>query len=142
MKKLFTFMVLVISVFFLTGCGNNSSNLEDISFKELYTMVENKESFILEIYQDGCSHCAVFNPRFEKVLKEYNVTAKRLNCSYLTEEEYNQFIKDFNDNDDIGTPTVFFLVDGKEKSSMNRLSGEPSEKEIIRKLKQNEYIKD
>lgn len=142
MKKLFTLVILFASILLLAGCGSSNSKIEDISFKELYNLVENKESFILEIYQDGCSHCAVFNPRFEKVLEEYNVTAKRINCTHLTEEEYNQFIKDFNDNDDIGTPTVFFIVEGKEKSSMNRLSGEPSEKEIIRKLKQNEYIKD
>lgn len=143
MKKIVTFVILFVSILLLTGCGsNNSKYLEEISFDELYKMVENKETFILEIMQDGCSHCAVFTPRFENVLEEYKVHAKYINFSKLTEKQYKQFEKEFNNNEGIGTPTVIFFVNGKEKTSMNRLSGEPSEKEIIRKLKQNDYIED
>lgn len=143
MKKVLTLTILFISILLLTGCNNNNSKyLQEVSFKEFYTMIENKESFILEIMQDGCSHCAVFTPRFKSVLEEYQVNAKYINFTNLSEEQYNQFIKDFNDNENLGTPTVLFIVDGKEKSSMNRLAGEPSEKEIIRKLKQNEYIEE
>lgn len=132
---IFTFLLL------LTGCSNNSKYLKEISLDKLYDMVEAKETFILELSQDGCSHCAVFNPRFTKILKEYKVYANYINCSKLTENELEKFEKDFNNKKPIGTPTVLFFVDGHEKTSMNRLSGEPSEKEIIRKLKQNDYIK-
>lgn len=143
MKKVLTLTILFISILLLTGCNNNNSKyLQEVSFKEFYTMIENKESFILEIMQDGCSHCAVFTPRFKNVLEEHQVNAKYINFTKLSEEQYNQFIKDFNDSEDLGTPTVLFIVDGKEKSSMNRLAGEASEKEIIRKLKQNEYIEE
>lgn len=139
MKKIITFTLLLTFIIYLTGCSN-SKNLEQISFGEFYSMIESKESFILELSQEGCSHCAVFNPRFEKVLEEYNIAAKYLDVSKISEEQYNKFIEEFNDNEDIGTPTVLFIEEGREKTTMNRLSGEPSEKEIIRKLKQNNYI--
>lgn len=141
MKKIISFVILFVSILLLTGCGsNNNKYLQEISFDDLYTMVENKETFILEIMQDGCSHCAVFTPRFEKILEEYKVEAKYLNFSKISEKQLTEFFDDFNDGEKLGTPTVIFFVDGKEKTAMNRLSGEPSEKEIIRKLKQNEYI--
>ena len=135
-------MTILTFVLLLSGCSNNSKYLKEISLDKLYDMVENKETFILELSQDGCSHCAAFNPRFTKILEEYGVYANYINCTKLTEKELEQFEKDFNGGELIGTPTVLFFVDGHEKTSMNRLSGEPSEKEIIRKLKQNDYIKE
>lgn len=143
MKKIVIFIGIFVSVLSLTGCSSNSKYLKEISLNKLYKMTEEKETFILELSQDGCSHCAAFNPVFKKVLKEYEVEAKYLNISKLTEEEYNQFIKDFNDNNQkLGTPTVIFFTDGHEKTTMSRIVGEASEKEIIRKLKQHNYIKD
>lgn len=141
MKKITILLILFTSIILLTGCDNNTY-LKEISLKELYTMTENKETFILEISQDGCSHCAAFNPVFKKVLKENKVEAKYLNISKISEEEYYQFIEDFNSSESLGTPTVMFFTDGYEKTSMNRIIGEASEKEIVRKLKLNDYIKD
>lgn len=141
MKKILSITVLLISILLLTGCGSsNDKYLEDISYDELKELVENKETFILEVYQDGCSHCAVFTPRFKKVLKEYNITAKAINFAKITQEEYDEFSLEYGKN--IGTPTVMFFVEGNEKTKINRLVGEPSEKEIIRKLKQNGYIEE
>jgi len=141
MKKIITFLGITFVILLLTGCNNNKY-LQEISLKELYTKVENKETFILELSQDGCSHCASFTPTFKKVLKDNNVTAYNLNISKINEEEYFQFLKDFNNNESLGTPTVMFFVNGHEKTSMNRIIGSASEKEIIRKLKQNNYIEE
>lgn len=136
MKKILMFVLLTTLI--LTGCSNKENKyLENISFDKLTNLIESKESFVLEIYQDGCSHCTVFNPRFKSVLKEYEVSAKALNMSNLTEEEYNKFVDIFGS---LGTPTVIFIEDGIEKTKINRLVGEASKNEIIRKLKQNGYI--
>lgn len=135
MKKIL--MLLLLAILVLTGCSKDNKYLETISFDKLNDLIENKESFILEIYQDGCSHCSVFTPRFKSVLKEYEVNAKALNMSGLTEKEYNEFIDIFGS---LGTPTVIFIEEGAEKTKINRLVGEASKNEIIRKLKQNGYI--
>jgi len=142
MKKIITLIGIFITILLLAGCNSDSKYLQEISLKELYNKIENKETFILELSQDGCGHCAAFNPTFIKILEEYKVTAYYLNISNTTEDEYFQFLEDFNDNESLGTPTVMFFVDGHEKTSMNRIIGEASEKEIIRKLKQNKYIED
>lgn len=141
MKKIITLTILIFSCFLLIGCNNSSKYLKELSFNDLYKKIENKETFILEISQDGCSHCAAFNPVFKKVLEENQVTAHYLNVSKLNEEQYLMFLDDFNYGEDLGTPTVMFITDGHEKTKMNRLIGQASEKEITRKLKQNDYIK-
>jgi len=139
MKKLLLIFLLIIP-FFITGCNNEDNQyLETISFTKLTNLLKEKESFVLEIYQDGCSHCATFNPRFKSVLTEYKVNAKALNMSDLTEKEYNEFTSIFGS---LGTPTVIFIEDGNEKTKINRLVGAVSKKEIVRKLKQNGYIEE
>lgn len=139
MKKIVTFLVLLTTILLITSCGGNVY-LKEISLEDLYNKTKNEETFILEISQDGCSHCASFTPVFTKVLEDYNVTAYNLNMSRLSEDEYNKFIEEFNNNEDLGTPTVMFFTNGYEKTKMNRIIGSASEKEIIRKLKQNNYI--
>lgn len=141
MKKLAIITILLASVLLITGCSNEekSTYLKEVTFDELYEMMNNEKSFILEFVQDGCTHCAVFTPRFENVLEDYQIYAKQLNFSNITEEEYSQIVSDFGT---FGTPTVIFIENGKEKTTINRLTGEPSEKEIIRKLTQNGYIEE
>ncbi|MBQ7136619.1 MAG: thioredoxin family protein [Bacilli bacterium] len=141
MKKVITLIGLIFIILLLTGCNDNKY-LKEISLDELYTKTENKETFILELTQDGCSHCAAFAPTFKKVLKDYKITAYNLNISNMSEEEYFKFIEDFNNNESLGTPTVMFFVNGHEKTAMNRIIGSASEKEVIRKLTQNDYIKE
>ena len=141
MKKLAIITILLASVLLITGCSNEekSTYLKEVTFDELYEMMNNEESFILEFVQDGCTHCAVFTPRFENVLEEYQIEAKQLNFSNINEEQYSQIVRDFGS---FGTPTVVFIEKGKEKTTINRLTGKPSEKEIIRKLTQNGYIEE
>lgn len=141
MKKLAIITILLASVLLITGCSNEekSTYLKEVTFDELYEMMNNEKSFILEFVQDGCTHCAVFTPRFENVLEDYQIYAKQLNFSNITEEEYSQIVSDFGT---FGTPTVIFIENGKERTTINRLTGEPSEKEIIRKLTQNGYIEE
>lgn len=139
MKKVIYLVVITISLLLITGCGN-SSYLHNISFGKLNEKLDNGDSFILTIIQDGCSHCAIFKPRFESVLNEYKVNAYALNISTLSDEEYASFEDLFGTK--IGTPTTIIIENGQEKTKINRFSGESSKNEIIRKLKQNGYIEE
>ena len=140
MKKLLFFIILIIPILFITGCGNDTSKyLDEINFNELTKLIKEEKSFILEVYQDGCSHCSVFNPRFKAVLNEYEVNAKAINMTNLSNKEYEEFKEIFGI---LSTPTVIFIENGFEKTKINRLVGEASKKEIIRKLKQNGYIEE
>ena len=141
MKRILTLSILLISILTLTGCNNGSNYLKEVSLSELYNKVENKETFILELSQDGCGHCAAFNPVFKEVLANYQITAYYLNIGKISENDYYKFLEDFNNNESLGTPTVMFFTEGHEKTSMNRIIGNASEKELIRKLTQNGYIK-
>ena len=124
MKKIISFLFLIMACFCLTGC-NDSEVIKEIEYSDLETLIDNKDSFILEIVQTGCQHCGEFSPRFRTVLKNNNVTAYSLNLYNLNDEDMEKF----NDltTSVSGTPTVLYFEDGKETS--NRIYGAvPNEK--------------
>ena len=125
MKKKIKFLLIGIFIVFLTGCGSNSTIIE-VDYSKLEEMIDNKESFILEVVQTGCSHCEEFSPRFKAVLKTNDLEAYSLNLYNLTEEESEKFSK--LTTSVTGTPTVLFFKDGKETS--NKISGAVSNEKI------------
>lgn len=134
MKKLIILTLIVISTIMFTGCSNNNV-INEINFDELEEKIDNKDSFILEIIQTGCSHCEEFSPRFKAVLKTNNLEAYSLNIYNLNNEEREKF----NDLITIsGTPTVIFFEKGKEE---NRISGAVSNEKIEEELTEAGYIK-
>lgn len=137
MKKIILTITLIVSALLLTGCGNNTY-IEKIDYSQFQKMLENKESFILEIVQDGCSACEDFSPRFDKILKEHDIKAKSISTTTLSDTDE----KEFNNQYQItGTPTVIFFKDGVETSLLNRINGSRSDDVINSKLKANGYIK-
>ena len=135
MKKKIKFLLVGIFIIFLTGC-NNSNVITDINYNKLEELIDNKETFILEIVQTGCSHCEEFSPRFKAVLKTNNLEAYSLNLYNLNEEEK----KKFNELTTVsGTPTVLFFKDGKETS--RRISGSVDNDKIEETLQKAGYIK-
>ena len=124
MEKIISILFLIIVCFSLTGCSD-SEVVTEIEYSDLEEMIDNKDSFILEIVQTGCSHCEEFTPRFRAVLKDNNVTAYSLNLYNLNDEDREKF----NDltTSVSGTPTVLYFENGKETS--NRIYGAvPNEK--------------
>ena len=124
MKKIISILFLIIVCFSLTGCSD-SEVVTEIEYSDLEEMIDNKDSFILEIVQTGCSHCEEFTPRFRAVLKDNNVTAYSLNLYNVNDEDREKF----NDltTSVSGTPTVLYFENGKETS--NRIYGAvPNEK--------------
>lgn len=133
MKKIFLFLTILLGCFLLTGC----SSLKEINYSTLKEMLDNKESFILEVVQTDCSHCKEFSPRFDEVLKEYGLEAYKIDTQKLSKEEKKEL-------DSIiyvsGTPTVVFIKNGEETETYNRISGAVSNEKIVKKLKQAGYI--
>ena len=136
MKSIKKILLVVLFVFLLSGCGKN--NLKELSFSEFKTKLNNKDTFFVEIVQDGCSHCHNFTPVLKEVLNEYDVVGYQLNMSNLSEEEMEEFDSMYTVT---GTPTTIFIKNGVETSIMSRINGEVTKDKIISKLKQNEYIK-
>ena len=135
MKKIMAVILIVISTIMITGCSNNNT-VTEINFKDLEEKINNKDSFILEVIQTGCSHCEEFSPRFRAVLKTNNLEAYSINIYNLSDEER----KEFNDLVTIsGTPTVIFFDKGKEK---NKISGAVSNEKLEEELKESGYIKE
>lgn len=136
-KRKIIFLVILIGCLFLTGCKNSLNTVKEIDFSTLQGKIENKETFILEIVQTGCSHCEEFSPRFREILNKYDLTGYSINLSNLTEEERNKL---YEITEVSGTPTVCFFKKGNEEV-MNKIVGAVSNKEIYNKLKDAKYIK-
>ena len=137
MKKITKISLIIIGIILLAGCEKNP--LQEISYNELEKALNNKETFILESAQDGCHNCEEFNPVFKKVLKKYNLTAKQINLSKLSEEENTKVENLYNIT---GTPTVIFIEKGEEPSISRRIIGAREEDFIITKLGIAGYIKE
>ena len=126
MKKKIKFLLIGIFIVLLTGCGNSTNTITEIDYSKLEEMIDNKDSFILEVVQTGCSHCEEFSPRFKTVLKENDKEAYSLNLYNMTDEELNKFNK--LTTSVTGTPTVLYFEDGKETS--HRINGAVSNENI------------
>lgn len=138
MKKKIKFLLIGIFIVFLTGCGNSSNTITEIDYSKLEDLIDNKESFILEVVQTGCSHCEEFSPRFTAVLKTNDLTAYSLNLYNMTDDEREKFSE--LTTSVTGTPTVLFFEDGKETS--NRINGAVDNEKIEEHLKDAGYIKE
>ena len=136
MKK-FKYLFIVLVLFLTVGCSK-SSGLENISYSEYKELISNKESFVLEVMRDGCSHCKTLKPRLENVASEYNLDIKVINLAHLSDEDYIEFTKEIGTG---ATPTVIFYKKGVEKSVATRIVGSVSEEKIINKFKDNGIIK-
>ncbi len=134
MKKIFVFLI-GISMLFLSGCGRTS--YDEISYNELQSMIENKESFPLVIASATCSACNSYRPTLEKFIKEYNVDVKYIDLDKLTDEEESDLMNEFPIT---GTPTTIFVKNGEEKDTYNRIVGNKKFSQTEEAYKDNGYI--
>lgn len=130
--------LLCIFVLAIILCGCSSSKIKEITYNDLVKSIENKETFILEIVQDGCSNCEAFSPKFKKIVDKYELDVKSLNLSKLSKEDSPKLNNLFKIT---GTPTVLFITKGKEEYIYRRIVGDVSEDIIITKLTKAGYIK-
>ena len=76
-------------------------------------------------------------PTLESVLDEYDITIYHLDNSKLSDKEYAEFKTYINIS---GTPTIAFITDGIEETTLNRIVGEQSKENTIERFKTNGYI--
>ena len=124
MKRMLKLFSLLVVILLFSGCSNN---IKEITYDELEKKLENNESFILEIVQDGCSNCTNFSPKFNDVLAEYKIEAFSINLTNITQEENQKLNNLYNVS---GTPTVIFIEKGKEPSISRRIVGDISKDKI------------
>ncbi|MEE0699713.1 MAG: thioredoxin family protein [Bacilli bacterium] len=139
MKKLLgTLALAFIFTLLLTGCDNKNKNIVEINLEEFKQKISNKESFALYVGNKDCTHCVSYRPILEQVLEDYKITIYQLDNSKLSSSEYAEFRKYVNIS---GTPTVAFIEDGEEETTLNRISGEATREQTIERFKTNGYIK-
>ena len=131
MKKL-KFILVLVGVLLITGCSK--SNIKEISYNEYKNLIDNKETFILEVMREDCINCKNFKPKLNEVAKEYNIEVKAISTDNLSDEELDVFGIS-------GTPTVIFYKDGKEETTAARIVGDTSKDKIIAKFKASGFIK-
>ena len=136
MKKIKNIIIVFLVLFMFSGCGK--TNLVKLSYNEFKNKLNNKDSFFIEIVQDGCSHCAEFTPKLKEVLNDYDVKGYQLNLTYLDEDDYEDFGNSYSIS---GTPTIIFITNGQETSLLQRINGNVSVDKLVSKLKSNGYIK-
>ncbi len=138
MKKLKYILAIFVIAILFTGCSSSKGSLSSISYSSLKEKLENKETFFFVVVRQGCQFCEKFLPTVEDVVNEYDLEGYSLDLSTLTQDELNEFDKDYNVS---GTPTTIFITDGKEGSVLQRLVGNQSADKLIQKLKSNGFIK-
>ena len=134
MKKVLLVLLVMLS---LVGCSKGTyTEPVEIKYDEFQSKIDNKESFVLFMWQTGCSHCEAFEPTLKEVIKEKDILIYSINLKNLTEEEYAKlenktFIK--------GTPTMVYIEKGSVQSA--KLVGNKSKEDLIDFLKNYEVIK-
>ena len=137
MRKILYVLILVPLLIIISGCGNKT--YDEITYDDLNSMLEDKESFVLFIGSATCTHCDAYKVTINKVIKDYDVDIKYIDISKLSDSEVSSLQAKFPFS---GTPTTVSVEKGEEKSTFNRIEGESSYSEVVDALKENGYIKE
>lgn len=130
-------MLLIVVLILISACSVVKV-CDEINYKQLDSMVSNKEDFILFVGADDCHDCNKYKTTLNKVIDKYNLDIKYINISKLSKKDKNTFISKFSISK---TPVTLFIYDGKEKDVYNRINGNAKYSKIVLKLKENDYIK-
>ena len=131
-------VILIAGIAFLFMSKNlKTDSVQTITINEFKEKINNKDSFILVITQDGCPHCEAYLPTIRRVSNKYNVTFYDISLTGLSNED-NSYLKNIANVD--GTPTTVFIENGEEKSSTNRLEASVPEYRVVERLKALGYI--
>lgn len=85
------------------------SNIEQISLSSFNEMIKKKRSFVVVISQTYCSHCIVYKPIYNEVLKEHNSKGYDLDIYGLSQTVRTDLLNKYGIN---GTPTTLIFIDG------------------------------
>ena len=144
-KKTYLIILIILLILLFVSLGvlyirkkeEENTLVYEINMQQLEEKINNKDTFILVMTQTGCVHCQSYLPTIKKVSREYGVTFYVLNRAKLSKEEYNR-LKDIANIS--GTPSTIFIVDGEEKTALNRLTGSIEKSRLVEKLISEGYI--
>ncbi len=136
MKKVLLIISIVL-VMFTCGCSKKERIIE-LTANQFLSKIDSKETFALYIGNENCSYCVAYKPTLEQVLNDYDITIYHLDNSKLTNEDYNKINPIINVQ---STPTIVFIKDGEEKSTLDRIIGKVSYEKTVNKFKKNGIIK-
>ena len=94
----------------LTLAGD--AGLQQITYNQYETMVNNGDAFVLVIERTGCGYCTMYMPIVEEVADEKNIPIYYIDIADLTSSEMsklenNKYLKR---NSNWGTPTTLFML--------------------------------
>lgn len=135
MKKI---LMIILPLLLISGCTSKEV-YNEVSYKKLNEMLENKESFVLVIGSSECSHCESYKLTMKDVVDKYKITINYIDIFKLSDTERAKLNNKFSYS---GTPTTVFVEKGKEENAQfNRINGAKDYETIVKKLKKNGYIK-
>lgn len=137
MKRISKLFLVIALALITTGCGNKY--LKEINYKEYHKLLDNKESFILEIMKTDCPYCEKLEPKLKEVANKYEIEIKVINTAHLSKEEVEKI---YDETGISGTPTIIFYKDGVEETTASRINGNVSEEKLISKFKDNGIIEE
>ena len=123
-------------VLLFTGCSDNKY-LNEISYKKYHELLDNKESFVLEIMRTDCQACIDYKPTLKKFVNDYKVEVKYINTDHLSKENLEKL---FDETEIDGTPTLIFYKNGEEETVASRIIGNISYEKTVNKFKANGII--
>ncbi len=86
--------------------------LNEITYNEYKTMVENGDAFVVVIEREGCYYCQQYMPLLEEYVKKNKIAVTYINTDNLNNDEYyelsntNNYLK----KNKWGTPTTLFML--------------------------------
>ncbi len=128
-------ILFLLIIFWLIISNINKTELTEITYDQLVTKINNKDSFVLCISRTTCSHCNDYKPKLNEVAKENSITIYYIDVDKYDEEEFSNLI-----SFDGSTPTTIFVKNGEEETTSNRINGDVTKSKIIEKLKSNGFI--
>ena len=128
-------LIVLFGIILYFSLKPTKNNIKTIIGSDLVEKLNQKETFILLVSQDGCSHCEEYKPILNRVLEENNKTAYEIEWKEI--RNHDKLKNLFNIN---GTPTTIFINDGIEKTTINRLVGSTTYNDLKNKLKERGFI--
>ncbi|MBR1717769.1 MAG: conjugal transfer protein TraF [Bacilli bacterium] len=146
-------ILILFSFVLFTGCTNTykgyvtkkaylekgTKTYQNITFDEYKKKIENKDTFLLFVWQEGCSHCEAFDPTLKNVISNLKIKVYGIDLRSMSEEEYQVFK---NKTFVTGTPSLVLINEGKYLGSDYKLVGDKSEDELLKFLNEIEVIKE
>ena len=148
MKKI---ILMLISLLIITGCDNsvfkkyevvNKSSEKhtttiELTYDEYEAKIKNKDSFVLLMWQTGCSHCISFEPTLNKIISYYNLEIYSINLKNVSDYEYSKIE---NKTYITGTPTTVVFKDGVTQTK--KLIGDRDTETVLEFLTRYNYLKE